>query len=260
MNVGDKPCIAHRSHILHRHLHLTFLASTEDEPTGVEHVDDWEEGVGVDHREVINWIRSLTLHHRYGVHRSLTQRLIHFRHLGCDMRLNEFLIATQFGCMIATHRTVECTGVVVVEGGDGEVQHTIVAPFPTLLDDVSVGICLLDAGNSLRLHKHVVVKITLVHAPHVHQTDDKQSHAQQAHLHGVQFTFLLFLRIPPHSSHTQQDEQDAAPSIGTHHSCTHVGDAAQDVLSEGGIEITCSDILIDGILVAGAQTIMSKTW
>ena len=176
------------------------------------------------------------------------------------MCLDKFLVTTQFRSMITTHRTVEGTRVVVVERGDREVQHAIVTTVSTLLNNIFVSFRLLNTCNALWLHKHIVVEVTLVHAPHIHQTNDQERHTQKTRLPKVPCSLSLFLRKPPHSTDTQQDEQDAAPSVSTHHRCTHVRDAVKDILTKGCIEVTSIHILTNSILVAGAQTIVSKSW
>ena len=42
------------------------------------------------------------------------------------MSLDEFLIAAQFGCMIASDRLMEIAGLILIECVAGKVEHTII--------------------------------------------------------------------------------------------------------------------------------------
>ena len=63
-----------------------------------------------------------------------------------------------------------------------------------LAEDIIVGIRLLNTSRPLRLHKHVVMQVTLVHTPHVYQTNGQKRYAQPSYSLSVSSCGLLFIR------------------------------------------------------------------
>ncbi len=102
------------------------------------------------------------------------------------MGIDEFLITTELGSMIATDALQIERGLVLVEGRRGEVQYTEVECL--VLQDMVDGCRFLhglftDAGRN----EHTVVEITFVDLPHIDQTQDYQT------AHHELSTYLLIL-------------------------------------------------------------------
>ena len=87
--------------------------------------------------------------------------------------------------MIATDALVVIRGFVFIERTLREVQHTIVAAVALVLEDKLVGLRQLLRSLALTLgHEHIIIEITLVDLPHIHQTehDDSTQHIFLAQL------------------------------------------------------------------------------
>ena len=264
--VVHKPCIAVGSGILHRN--LTTALCTEDEPARVEHIQHRIERIGIHGTQVIDRELGLSRHHGNGIHRRFTQCLIHIAHFWSDMLFDKFLIAAQLGRMITTHRTIEIRSGVVVKGRNREVEHTIIALVTRFRKDKLVCLRLLQSSIKLRTREHAIVQVSLVHHPHIHQANHQQSNGKNGcwhtewrntilfRWHSLFLQHLVFIgnlsalgEIPVHQHRTNHDDDDGAPSISTHHSRTHRGDAGKDAGSHAIVEIALLHVLIHGIAV-----------
>ena len=191
-----KPGIAQGKRILQRN-GLSAL-QREDEILGIQHVQ---------HRK----IQRVQLFHlstciSYGL-----EQTVHFAR---NMFFYHFLITAELGGMIAPDALVPIGGIVFVECVRCQIQDTIIQCL--VLQNHLVGFGLLKTlCLYLFVHKLVVIKVTLVHVPHIYQTKYCQSSYQN-------MLFQLAHTIRPHQPGTCQDDEETAPSIGSEQTHAHL--------------------------------------
>ena len=123
------------------------------------------------------------------------------------MGIDEFLIAAQFGSMIASDALQVVGGLVLVEGRGGEVEHTEVG---SLFRSDRL---LAHAGRD----EHAVVEIALVDLPHIDQTEHHQTGGHQL------YTYLLIL-IEQEEEGADDDNPERAPAVGSEHRHAHLSE------------------------------------
>ena len=191
-----KPGIAQSKRILQRN-GLSAL-QREDEILGIQHVQ---------HRKIQ---RVQLFHLSTGIGYRLEQAI----HLARNMFFYHFLITAKLGCMIPPDTLVPISCIVFIERVRSQVQDTIIQRL--VLQNHLVGLGLLKTlCLYLFVHKLVVIKVTLVHVPHIYQTKYCQSSYQN-----MLFQFAYAIR--PYQSGTYQDDEETAPSIGSEQGHAHL--------------------------------------
>ena len=163
----------------------------ENEIFGVEHVENRIERVAVDAGHI-----AASFHE--GRHEAL--------HLGRDVGFDELLVTAQLGSVIAADTLMIVGGFVLIKSVRGEVEHTIVESF--ILKNLPVGgrEGLRGVANG-RLDKHVVVEVSLVHLPHVYQTQQSDGG------NGV-WSFQSFGCEEQQKGCSDDDDPERAPTVG----------------------------------------------
>ena len=135
-------------------------------------------------------------------------------HLARNMFFYHFLITAELGSMIPPDTLVPISCIVFIERVRSQVQDTIIQRL--VLQNHLVGLGLLKTlCLYLFVHKLVVIKVTLVHVPHIYQTKYCQGTYQNRLLQ-------LAHAIRPHQSGTYQDDEETAPSIGSEQGHAHL--------------------------------------
>ena len=154
-----KPCISLR--ILVLQWNRLSILQRHDDVTHVQHIEYRPDTVTLDDRHIaLGFCHSL--HHA-----------LHFR---CNIGVDKFLIAAQFGSMVATDTLVIIWGFVFIKRALREIQHTVVATVTLILKDKLISLGQLLRGLAFTLgYKHVIIEIALVHLPHVNQAEHNNS-------------------------------------------------------------------------------------
>ncbi len=118
--------------------------------------------------------------------------------------------------MVSTDTLMIIAGLVLVESVRGEVQHTVVQTL--VLEYLLVGGCHLLRCLTLTLrNEHAIVEVSLVHLPHIYQTEHRHR------CHGI-----YSLHFPEHGEEQQYRSchyhPERAPAVGCEDSLSHSGD------------------------------------
>ena len=168
----------------------------------------------------------------------------HFRR---DMLLYQFLITAQLSSMVATDTLVIIRGGVIIKGADCQVQYTVV--LGRILQDNLIcltgreGLCL-GAGS----HKHAVIEVALVDAPHICQTE----HNDTCH---HRYSLNLTPTVYKQNQCTHADDDEATHGICCEHSLTHLAHIVHNLPNQLLGNVTCTYILLHVHLVRGRDIV-----
>ncbi len=203
LHLINEPSVAVGVWVLHRH-GLTAL-QRHDEVLGVEHVQYREHAV------------SIYLGH---VAASFSHRLHRLLHLWSDVSVYHLLITAKFGCVITTDALMIIRSLVLIEGVRCEIQYTIVECLVTTDNLVGLGHLLRSVTLGL-VNKHIIVEITLVHHPHIHQAEhgDTGNH---------EFLAQLLVLVEHQEGRADDDNPERAPAIRGKDSLANLHQVAHD--------------------------------
>ena len=105
-------------------------------------------------------------------------------------------------------------GLILIEGVRCEIQHTVVETL--VVQDLFVGLCHLLRCLTLTLrHKHLVVEVTLVHRPEIHETDHEDD--------ADSILLLQFAKSKcEQDTRSHQDDIERTQGIAGKHGLTHL--------------------------------------
>ena len=122
--------------------------------------------------------------------------------------------------MIAADALVIVRSLVLIEGIGCEIEHTIVEAL--VAEDELVGLCHLLRCVTLELiHKHLIIEITLVDHPHIHQAEHGDA---GNHKFGTEFLHF----VKQEEGTADDDNPEGTPAIGCEDALANLGQIADD--------------------------------
>ena len=197
VHLVNKPCVAVGIKVLYRNC-LSCL-QRHDEILGVEHIEHREEAVAL---------------HLGHIASSLSHAVPYLVLLVGDIGIYHLLIAAQLGSAIASDTLVIVRGLVLIESIRCEIEHTVVERLVAQDKFVGLGHALRSIAYCL-LHKHIVVKVTLVDQPHIYEAQD--GNTGYHHL-GTHFSHL----VKEEEGCTDDDDPERAPTVGREDCLSHL--------------------------------------
>ena len=157
-HIAYKPGISASIRIKHRSS-LSIL-KREYEISCIQHVQHWK-------------CICIHLSHITACFRKFRENSIH---LAMNMLLYHFLITAKFGCMITSNAFMPIGCIILVECIYSQVQHPVIQRF--VLQYFLVCFRRLQIWFHLCTFRHelLVVQISFVHSPHIHQTQQSYKH------------------------------------------------------------------------------------
>ena len=143
------------------------------------------------------------------------QFIIKRGYFALNMFFYNFLITAEFCRMVTANAFMPIRRIVLVKCIDRQIQHTVIQRL--VFQNLFIGGRRLHEGLHFRTFRHelLIIKVTLVHIPHIRQTEQRECGYQNGGFHTLR-------TIDYHQHESYQHDEETTPSIGCENSLTHV--------------------------------------